>query len=94
MLPGTTAPQQPQGGGNPQHPPGLALVGQGYGIGMFLIPTALGRSGSAGENGHRARSGALLSSAAGWMSRWMQQSSPDSVLHNSFLGRQQAAAVE
>lgn len=49
MLPGTTAPQQPQGDGNPQHPPGLALggsaalqgvVGQGYGIGMFLFPRA------------------------------------------------------
>lgn len=64
MLPGTTAPLQPQGDGNPQHPPGWALVGQGCGIGMFVFPTVLGRSGSAGENGHRARSGALLSSCS------------------------------
>lgn len=44
----------------------------------------------AGEDGHRGRSGALLSphSAAGWVSRWAQQSSLDSVLPaNSFLGR-------
>lgn len=44
----------------------------------------------AGEDGHRGRSGALLSphSAGGWMSRWMLQSSLDSVLPaNSFLGR-------
>lgn len=54
MLPGTTASQQPKGDGKPQHPPGSALgvsaapqgvVGQGYGIGMFLFPTAFSRSG-------------------------------------------------
>lgn len=60
MLPGTTASQQLKGDGKPQHPPGSALgvsaapqgvVGQGYGIGMFLFLTAFSRSGSAGEDG-------------------------------------------